>query len=97
MLDAMREWGLWGAIVEILGGPPAVVGWLAAALWVLLVLVCVAAVLGAVVAEMKPWMPTAPGEGAEWQETQPMPLMGREGLVDETPAPPSRKRPTWLG
>lgn len=98
MLDEVVTW---------LGGPLGVLQWLGVVAWVLLMLVALAAVLGAVLVELRPWMPTTPGEEMPTlTEAEKTALYGAQGPVEplvmdelangSTVQPRSRQRPLWL-
>ncbi|MGE4074911.1 MAG: hypothetical protein AB7F22_05125 [Reyranella sp.] len=99
-MDAVGRWDVWAVLATRLGGPWPVLEMLVLLAWVLLVAVCAAAILGAVVAEVRPWMPTAPGdEMPVLTEAEKTTLYGSQGQVvdrEMEPAPRSRPRPPWL-
>jgi len=78
MFDNVGDW-----VMAWAGDPLTVLNLLGVLAWVVLIGVAVAALLGAALAEMRPWMPTTPGEEVteDWQETQPMPPYGSQGPV----------------
>lgn len=104
-MDAVGRWDVWAVLATWLGGPWPVLEMLVLLAWVLLVAVCAAAILGALLVELRPWMPTAPGDEMPMlTEAEKTVLYGSQGpVLDPTlePAPgvepaPSRPRPLWL-
>lgn len=99
-MDAAGRWDVWAHLGAWLGGPWPVLEMLVLLAWVLLVAVCAAAILGAVLAEARPWAPTVPGDEMPMlTEPEKTALYGSQGPVAESEdqtAPRSRPRPLWL-
>jgi len=83
---------MWEWLAQELGGPLSVWQWLGGvAVWVLLMAVTLAAVLGAVLAEVRPWLPTTVDDWVpEMTETEQGMVYGSPSQakpVDRTPDP----------
>ena len=108
---AQGSLGRW--LVDWLGGPLEVLSVMGVLAWALVVLLAVAAVLGALLMELRPWLPTTVDDQkmteqeaewarktAEWEKT-PMPLCGTlepaPGHEPMTGPVRSRPRSRWLG
>lgn len=77
-----------------LGGPLGLMQLAGVLAWIAVIALALAAILGAALTELRPWMPTdvdqenpetLPGSEwlspTEWAQTQPMPLYGSQGPV----------------
>lgn len=92
---------MWQAIGEWMGGPLEVLSVLGVLTWALVVLLAVAAVLGALLTELRPWLPTTVDEQeVTLTEAERTALYGQEPMElanGSTVQEPSRQRPRWLG
>lgn len=96
--------GRW--LADWLGGPLEVLSVMGVLVWALVVLLAVAAILGAALAEFRPWMPTTVDDPeVTLTEAEKTALYGSQGAMVEmtelangsTVQEPSRQRPRWLG
>jgi hypothetical protein len=91
------------ALVDWLGGPLEVLSALGVLAWALVVLLAVAAILGAALAELRPWMPTTVDEQeVTLTEAEKTALYGQGTMTElangsTVVQESSRQRPRWLG